>query len=95
MLQYIGVGRYQNRQRDLSKRGIEASRYQLTPTTFNQYRTDSPELQRLNNQLVSMQMQNYPATTSDPIQYAATKLMRDAQLAKELAENTAKQSLFA
>lgn len=90
--QYVGVSRYQNKQRNLSKKSVEAARYQLSPTVYNQYRTDSPALQQQRSQLVDQQMQNTTAISSDPTQYYANKLMRDAQLRRALNENTMQQS---
>ena len=93
-LQYIGVARYQNKQRDLSKKAIDAGRYQFEPVRFNQYRTDSPALQQMENKLQQQLMQNYPAVTSDPMQYYASKLARDYQLIQALSDNTMRKSDF-
>lgn len=92
IIQFAGVAGYQNKQRDLSKKAVEAARYQLEPTVYNQYRTDSPALQQQRNELINQQMQNVPAVSSDAKQYYLSKLMRDAQLRQALNENTKQQS---
>lgn len=89
---YLSTLRSQKKYRDISKKAIEAGRFQETAPVLNQYSTVNPQWQHLRNRLEQQQMNGLKAVTSDPTQYYAAKLTQQSNLNNNLADLTTQQS---